>query len=258
MRDSITKEERKVVLITGANNGIGYYLAKSLLEEGNLVAGIDLECDHLKDLMKSFHDTLLVCQTDVTRDEDIQRAIQAILQKWNKIDILINNACLALFSPFDEKSLQEIYKEFEVNYFGYFRMIRLVLPKMKERGSGSIHNVSSGVGITGFPGLTGYSSSKGAIEALSKTLSYEFEKYGITVHTIHPPLKNTKSASPLGIPVEAMEDPVKVGQQLARRIQSKKKTITPNIPTALYLFLARWFPDAIGRLMRKMTENTRI
>ncbi|MCG2589724.1 SDR family NAD(P)-dependent oxidoreductase [Rhodohalobacter sulfatireducens] len=258
MKNNITKEGKVVVVITGANNGIGYYLAKSLLEEGYYVAGLDLECEHLKDLQKSFHDTLLVCQTDVTRDEDIQRAIQSTLQKWNKIDILVNNACLALFSPFDEKSLQEFYKEFEVNYFGYVRMIRLVLPAMKERGRGTIHNVGSGVGITGFNGLTGYSSSKGAIEALSKTLAYELEKYGITVHTIHPPLTNTKSASPLGIPVDAMEDPEKIGRQIACKIQSKKRIITPNILTAFYLFLARRFPDAIGRLMGKMTENKRI
>lgn len=255
MKNIITKGGKEVVVITGANNGIGYYLAKSLLEEGYYVAGLDLECEHLKDLQKSFYDTLLVCQTDVTRDVDIQRAIQSTLQKWNKIDILVNNACLALFSPFDEKSLQEIYKEFEVNYFGYIRMIRLVLPAMKERGRGIIHNVGSGVGITGFQGLTGYSSSKGAIEALSKSLSYELEKYGISVHTIHPPLTNTKSASPLGIPVEAMEDPEKVGRQIARKIQSSKKVITPNILTTFYLFFARQFPNAIGRLMGKLTEN---
>lgn len=136
-------------------------------------------------------------------------------------------------------------------------MIRSVLPAMKEKGRGTIHNVSSGVGITGFTGLTGYSSSKGAIEALSKTLWYELEKYGITVHTIHPPLTNTKSASALGIPVEAMEKPEKIGRQIARKIQSKKRVITPNILTAFYLFFARQFPNAIGRLMGRMTEKVR-
>ena len=207
MRDHFSKEEEEVVVITGANSGIGYYMAKSLLEEGYFVAGLDLECNHLEDLQKSHPDALLICKTDVTRNDEIHQAIQDTLQKWKKIDLLVNNACIAFFSPFEKKTFKEFQKEFDVNYFGYLRMIAAVLPGMKERGEGIIHNVSSGVGITGFPGLAGYTSSKGAIEGLSKTLSYELERFGISVHTMHPPLTNTKSATPLGIPVEVMYPP---------------------------------------------------
>lgn len=255
MRKIINRDEPIVVIVTGANNGIGFYLTKALLEDGYLVAGFDIENNHLSELQKSHPDTIMVCKTDVTKDAEVNSSVQSVLLRWRKIDILVNNACLALFSPFDEKEIEQTRQEFEVNYYGYIRMIAAVLPSMKKRGKGIIHNVSSGVGITGFPGIYGYSSSKGAIEALTLTLSFELEKCGIVVNTVHPPLTNTKSAAPLGIPAEVMEDPSRVGYQLARKILSTKPVITPNFKTAVYLFSARRFPHFIGRLMGKMTEK---
>jgi NAD(P)-dependent dehydrogenase (short-subunit alcohol dehydrogenase family) len=139
----------------------------------------------------------------------------------------------------------------------YARMIKAVLPYMKSQERGIIHNVSSGVGITGFPGIYGYASTKGAIEALTLTLAFEFEKYGISVNTIHPPLTNTKSASQLGIPTQVMADAAKVGQQLAGKILSTTPVVTPNLQTRLYLYLSRRFPGFIGRFIGKMTEKER-
>lgn len=258
MKKTIHRDEPIVVIVTGANNGIGFYLAKALLEDGYLVAGFDVETDHLDELQKAHSNSLLVCKTDVTKDAEVNGSVQSVIQRWGKIDILVNNACLALFSPFDEKEIEQTRREFEVNVFGYIRMIFAVLLSMKDRGGGIIHNVSSGVGITGFPGIYGYSSSKGAIEALTLSLSFEFEKYGIVVNTIHPPLTNTKSAAPLGIPCEVMEDPAKIGRQLAGKILSTKPVVTPNFKTAVYLCFARWFPHFIGRLMSKMTAKQHI
>jgi len=72
---------------------------------------------------------------------------------------------------------------------------------------------------------------------------------------MHPPLTNTKSASPLGIPSQVMADPSDVGRALAKKILSTKWVITPNLQTRIYLFFARRFPHAIGKLMGKMTER---
>jgi NAD(P)-dependent dehydrogenase (short-subunit alcohol dehydrogenase family) len=135
-----------------------------------------------------------------------------VLAKWNFVDILVNNACLCVFKSFIDRSLDRTRAEFEVNYFGAIPMIHAVLPHMKAWGCGIIHNVSSGVGISGFPGISGYVSTKGAIESLTRTLALEFAFFGICVNLMHPPLTNTKSASPLGIPVEMMADPEKVGR----------------------------------------------
>lgn len=243
------------VIITGANNGIGFHMAASLLKDQYRVAVFDLSGENLTEMENRYPRHLLFCRCDVTSDADIKTATDIVLDKWDRIDILVNNACEAIFSPFEMKTLEQTRREFEVNYFGYVRMIAAVLPHMKAREKGIIHNVSSGVGITGFPGLYGYASTKGAIEALSRTLSLEFSHFGISVSTMHPPLTKTKSASPLGVPTEAMAKPSEVGRKLAKKILSTKAAITPDLQTYLFLFIARRYPNAIGKLFSKMAKK---
>lgn len=246
-----------IILITGANNGIGFHLAASLLEMGYCVAGFDLTEENLAALQETYPDHLLFCRCDVTDEAQVAAAVEAVVERWGRIDVLVNNACLAIFKPFEGKTLEETRREFEVNYFGYVRMIAAVLPHMKAQGGGIIHNMGSGVGITGFPGIYGYASTKGAIEALTCTLALELAPYGICVNLMHPPLTNTKSAAPLGIPPQAMADPADVGHRLAKKVLSTKPVITPDLKTAAYLFFARRFPDAVGRLFGKMAERGR-
>ena len=244
-----------VVIVTGADNGIGFHLTASLLGMGYSVAGFDLTGENLAALRETYPHRLLSCRCDVTDEAQVGAAVAAVVERWGRIDVLVNNACLAIFKPFGEKSLEEIRREFEVNYFGYLRLIAAVLPQMKAQGGGIIHNVSSGVGLTGFPGLCGYASTKGAIEALTRTLALELAPCGICVNLMHPPLTNTKSAATLGIPPQAMADPAEVGRRLARKILSTKPVITPDFRTAAYLFFARRFPEVPGRLFNKLAGN---
>ena len=144
------------------------------------------------------------------------------------IDILIYNACLALFIPFEERSLDDTRREFEVNYFGYLNMIHAVLPLMKKQGRGVIHNFSSGVGFTDMPGMTGSTSTKGAIESLTRTLTLEYSSQGITFNVMHPPLTRTKSFSGLGVLPEMMADPNVVGRKLAKQVGKTTPMLTPD------------------------------
>jgi len=246
-----------VVIITGAGNGIGFFLARSLLEDGFRVAALDVSGENLVPLRETYAELLRYHQCDVTDTAQVKAAVDSVIAEWDAIDILVNNACLAVFSPFEQRNPDDFRREMEVNYFGYLRMIWAVLPHMKARGQGIIHNVSSSVGITGFPGVSGYASSKGAIEAMTRTLAIELEPLGITVNLIHPPLTHTKSAAPLGVPPQAMEDAVHVGRKLARKIQSTSTIITPDFKTAAGLFVTRHFPRAMGRLMGKMAQRAR-
>ncbi|MGD0695262.1 MAG: SDR family NAD(P)-dependent oxidoreductase [Terriglobia bacterium] len=246
-----------VVLVTGANKGIGFHLARSLLEDGFRVAAFDLSVENLAALRAAYPDHLRVYRCDVTDGVQVSASVESLLREWGAIDILVNNACRAVFARLDQRTLDDTRTEFEVNFFGYLQMIRAVLPQMKAQGKGIIHNVSSSVGITGFPGLTGYASTKGAIEALTRTLALELAPYGITVNLVHPPLTNTESAAPLGVPAQAMEDPARVGRKLARKIQSTKPIITPDFKTAMALFLARHFPVSMGRLLAKMAGRAK-
>jgi NAD(P)-dependent dehydrogenase (short-subunit alcohol dehydrogenase family) len=246
-----------VVVITGANNGIGFRMAQALLGDGYRVAGCDLGVENLAQLQAAYPERLLAQRCDVTDDVQVRAAVESAIQRWGQIDILVNNACLALFTPFEQKTMEEVRQEFEVNYFGYLRMIRAVVPHMKARGAGLIHNVSSGVGITGFPGLSGYTSTKGAVEALTRTLALELARDGIHVNLMHPPLTKTKSAAPLGLPPEVMDDPARVGRGLARQIRSTQPVIASDLRTAIYLFFAYRYPEALGGLFAKLTDAQR-
>lgn len=230
-----------VVVITGANAGIGLALARALNSDGFRVACLDLSGQNLLGLK--------FLQCDVTNEVQVEASVAAVLAEWGQIDILVNNACLAIFAPFDSKRLEDTRREFEVNYFGYINLIKAVLPHMKSRCHGIIHNVGSTVGISGFPGISGYASTKGAIEALTRTLAIELAPYGIVVNLIHPPLTRTSSSAPLGIPTRFMADPTIVGRKLATKIGSHRKIITPSIAESTGVFMTRLMPAAMGRFL---------
>jgi len=244
-----------VVIITGANNGIGYYITKSLLENEFRVAGFDLSGENLSALHSRYPARIRYYCCDVTDETLVNRAVVSVIREWHRIDILVNNACFVIFKPFEQKSLDYTRKEFEVNYFGYLKMIKAVLPHMNAQGYGIIHNISSGISFTGFPGIYGYASTKGAIESLTRTLAIELDPFGIAVNLLHPPLTNTKSAASLGIPVQMMRGPADVGHRLAGRIWSTKTNITPDFKTALGLFANRHLSGAIGKLLTKMVRK---
>lgn len=246
-----------IIVVTGANNGIGFHMSKTLLEDGYYVAALDISGENLTPLKSIYSERLVVLDCDVTDNARVKDTISLIVEKWGQVDVLVNNACLAIFRPFERKPLEETRREFEVNYFGCVNTIAAVLPYMKARRKGIIHNVSSGVGITGFPGIYGYASTKGAIESLTRTLALEFEKDGICVNLMHPPLTNTKSASPLGIPVQAMDNPARVGCKLAKQILSTKPVVASDFRTTVYLFFAYRYPKMLGKLLAKLTENAR-
>lgn len=242
--------QRRVVVVTGANNGIGLGLMTALAVAGVVAVGLDLSTDNLTS------QPAIVC--DVTDTSQVEASVAAIIARHGRIDVLVNNACLAVFAPFEERSVDDTRRELEVNYFGYVNMIRAVLPHMRSAGGGVIHNISSTVGTTGFAGISGYASSKGAIEALTRCLALELREYGIAVNLIHPPLTRTASAAPLGVPPQFMDDPQRVGARLAPHIGSRRSLVTPGVAVALGVFMARLFPTAMGRLMSDRAAAARV
>ena len=242
----------RTILITGANSGIGLALTRSLLDTGDRVAALDLS---LKNLPRTPSLFTFVC--DVTDPERVQAVVDEVAHQWGGVDILINNACLALFTPFDERTLDDIRREFEVNYFGYLNLIRAVLPGMKKQGHGIIHNFSSGVGFTGMPGMTGYTSTKGAIEALTRTLALEYAQSGIIFNVVHPPLTRTNSAAGFGVPPEMMADPRTVGRELAKLVGKTRPMLAAGFVTNLQLWMSYHLRVPMGRLMSMLSDKAR-
>ncbi|MFC7070794.1 SDR family NAD(P)-dependent oxidoreductase [Halobaculum lipolyticum] len=235
-----------VVVLTGGNEGIGRAMAATLLADGRRVAVLDVADDGLADLREAYPDRLRYHECDVTVDDDVTAAVGAVIDEWDRIDVLVNNAAVFSFGPFAELTLDDARREFDTNVFGYMRTIRAVLPRMRAQGGGRIHNVSSGAGIVGHPGLSGYAATKGAIEAFTRSIRQELAPEGIAVTLMHPSLANTRSAAAVGYPAAATNDPADVGRGLARRIGSTDRTIYADWGARIGIPLVRLVP-AIAR-----------
>ncbi len=134
-------------------------------------------------------------------------------------------------------------REFEVNFFGYQRLIRAVLPHMQAQGFGIIHNMGSGTADTGHPGLSGYSATKGAIKALVRSLQLELRHTDVSCTLMIPPSTNTQMTADLEYPEWMTVDPEEVGRNLADKIHSTRPVITPDMTTRIGLSLTRRFPS---------------
>ena len=249
-----TSEAGRVVVVTGANEGIGYHLLTALLEDGYRVAGLDVDVEHLRSLREARPDRVHVGECDVTDDGEVRTAVGGVLNRWRRIDVVVNNAAIFAFAPFEEQTLADTRREFEVNYFGYVRTIRAVLPHMRARGGGIVHNVSSGVGLVGHPGLSGYASTKGAVEALTRSLRLELQHEDVWCTVMHPPLTNTRSAAALGYPASLLRDPADVGRKLAGKIESTGPVVAADWQTKMGLSLARRFPWLVRRGTRRFVN----
>lgn len=246
---------KEVILITGANQGIGYYLVRQLLEDGNYVSVLDIEVNHLIDLKKQFPNQLLYTLTNICNQEDIHKGVLETMKKFERIDIAIQNACLCTFDSEEESDLSLYQKVMDTNYFGCLRLCKEVLPIMKKQNKGKIIFTSSGVGVTGFGNISPYASSKGAIESLAKCLAIENQDKNITFHLFHPPLTQTNSSSGLPIPKEFMASAKKVGVGLAKHINSNRFVICHSLSQSIQMKLCYRHPLYMGRMMWKMTNR---
>lgn len=178
--------KNKVWFITGSSTGFGRLLAEEVLELGYKVVATARNTDTVKDLEEKYPERALALRLDVTKDEDVESSVEKTLERFGAIDVLVNNAGYGLGGGIEEPSMEQIRNQYETNIFGVIRMMRKVLPLMREQKSGHILNLSSVVGITSFASIGYYSSTKFAVESLSEALSKEVEHLGIKVTLIEP------------------------------------------------------------------------
>ena len=243
------------IIITGANQGIGYYFTEQALKDGNKVAVLDIETNNLKNLARAFPKQLLYYNADVCDDTQIKSAVKEIIASFHSIEIAIHNACCCTFDSEYNTDLNTYKQVFNVNYYGGLRLVKSVLPYMQAQKTGKIFFTSSGVGVTGFIGISPYASTKGALESLAKCLNIEYASDGISFHIIHPPLTRTKSASPLPVPDEFMADPRKVGYGIAKHIFSKRFIVCHSFGQKFQTLVCYLCPIKMGKLMSKMAAR---
>jgi NAD(P)-dependent dehydrogenase (short-subunit alcohol dehydrogenase family) len=186
--------QQKTVLITGSSSGLGNSLSRYLLEKGFRVFAtmrtIEGKNAQAASALREFSDAhgyaLELLELDVSDAESVRGTVAGVLSKAGKIDILINNAGIGGVGYTEAFSTEQFIQTFDVNVFGIQRMMREVLPLMRQAGSGLVINISSTMGRLVIPFAAAYTASKYALEALAESYHYELSPLGIDVSIVEP------------------------------------------------------------------------
>ncbi|MBK8608764.1 MAG: oxidoreductase [Chitinophagaceae bacterium] len=176
----------KVWFITGCSTGFGRNIATEALQQGNKVAVTARNPDDVKDLVTGFPETAFAIKLDVTNAEQVTEAVKLAVEKFGRIDVLVNNAGIGYFGAIEESEEAEYRRMFEINFFGLAAVTHAVLPTMRAQRSGHIVNISSVGGLVAFPGVGFYNASKFAVTGYSEALAKEVAPLGIHVTVVAP------------------------------------------------------------------------
>ncbi|RMW38723.1 MAG: SDR family oxidoreductase [Nitrosopumilus sp.] len=186
--------KNKTVLITGASSGIGKQTAIEFAKLGAnliLVARRKEKLDELANELEKFNVTTFVCQCDVSEKSQVEEMSKAVLEKFDSIDVLVNNAGFAIYGSVKDLSVDEIESQMETNYFGMMYCIKNFLPSMLEKKSGHIVNVASVAASFGLPGIASYCASKFAMLGFSEGLKHELHGTGVGITVVSPIMVRT-------------------------------------------------------------------
>jgi len=177
--------EGKVLLITGAGRGMGTHIAKAALEVGYRVVATGRNTDKVAEAVGA-SENLLVVKLDVTNPSDAESAVKAVVDRFGRVDVLVNNAGNFYAGFFEEISPENFRAQIETNLFGPVTVTRAVLPVMRRQRSGLIVQISSTAGISGQEFVSAYAASKFAVEGWIESLTSEVAPFGIRTMLVEP------------------------------------------------------------------------
>lgn len=192
-------EDNKVALVTGGTRGIGRKIAEKFAENGyNLVlnyvsSNVDLEV--IKEAFKKYNNSVLILKADVSKYEECENLVKEAINKFGKVDVLVNNAGITKDGLIAMMKEENFSKVIDVNLKGTFNMCRNLVPYMMKNKSGNIVNISSVVGIVGNAGQSNYAASKAGILGFSKALAKELAGRNIRVNAVAPGFIDTDMTS---------------------------------------------------------------
>lgn len=197
----------KTWFITGASRGFGLRIARLALAQGDAVVATARRADAVTQALGE-HPNLLAVPLDVTDEDQARAAAAAAIERFGKIDVLLNNAGFGLLGAVEEATAEEVERVYRTNVFGLLAVTRAVLPYMRAARSGRILNISSIGGYRGAPGFGVYASTKFAVEGLSEALHGELAPLGIHVTVVEPGYFRTDflDASSLTVSPHAIAD----------------------------------------------------
>ncbi|MBN4910331.1 MULTISPECIES: glucose 1-dehydrogenase [Staphylococcaceae] len=184
------KLQDKVVVITGGAQGMGKLHAKKAIAEGAKVVITDINDELGQKTANSLGDDVLFIKHDVSKETDWNHVIQEVMNKWNRIDVLVNNAGITYNKTIDQISLEDYMKIVNINQVSVFLGIKTVSKIMKNQKQGSIINISSMNGLVG--GAIGYTDTKFAVRGMTKAAAKELSPYNIRVNSVHPGVIKTQ------------------------------------------------------------------
>ncbi|MCU4181027.1 SDR family oxidoreductase [Bosea sp. BH3] len=177
----------KTALVTGAAQGFGFGIAETFAREGARVAVLDLNGDKAKEAAKAIGRRAFAVTCDVGKAKSVDKAVEKILAKVGRLDIVVNNAGTTHRNkPMTEVTEEEFDRVFAVNVKSIYLMARATIPHFREHGGGVILNIGSTAGLRPRPGLTWYNGSKGAANLISQSMAVELAPDKIRVNAIAP------------------------------------------------------------------------
>ena len=228
--------KNKVVIITGARRGMGRSHALKLAEAGAKVVVADIskeDCQKVADEIQKNKGEAISVKCDVSKKEEVENMVGQAIDKWGKVDVLVNNAGVIKFKPFIELTEEEWDRTLDVNLKGYFLCAQAAAKEMIKKKSGIIINIASvemGQVGNGMPNIIDYCASKGGVVAMTEALTVELAPYNIRVNAISPGAIETPMSE------AAKEDPQLLEQVLAKI--PMRRMGKPEEVSNLVLFLA--------------------
>jgi len=187
--------EKKVILVTGAGRGMGVDIARAALDAGHQVAATARNADKVTQALGE-HEDLLALALDVTDPAGVQTAVDAAVEHFGRIDVLINNAGNFYAGFFEETTPEDFRAQVETNLFGPLNVTRAVLPVLRAQRSGVVVTISSTAGLVGGEFCTAYAASKFAVEGFMESLAPEVAPFGISTMVVEPGFFRTDLLTP--------------------------------------------------------------
>jgi NAD(P)-dependent dehydrogenase (short-subunit alcohol dehydrogenase family) len=226
--------EGKRAIVTGAGAGIGRAIALRLSNEGAWVALADLDEQTAQEVAGEIEGKTLVRRTNVTRAEEVEALVRSVIEEWDDLDVMVNNAGVGVAATAPDTSEEDWDCQMAVNLKGTFYGIKYAVPAMRNSGGGSIINMSSIAALVGIPDRAAYCAAKGGILALTRAAAIDHVSEGIRVNCIAPGTVETPWIDRI---TAGYDDPEEARARMQAR-QPHSRFVTPEEIAAMAAYLA--------------------
>jgi 3-dehydrosphinganine reductase len=252
----------QVALITGGSSGIGLALAKELAQAGTnlcLLARDETKLQQAKELVSESkvngEQQITTLSCDITNYESLQSTLDTFIETQGLPDLVINSAGVTYPGYFQELDVDIFHWLMDINYYGTLHVLKIIVPKMIERGSGTLVNISSQAGFVGVFGYSGYGASKYAVRGLSDVLRAELKPLGIRVSVIFPPDTQTPQLE-FEEPLKPFETKEIAGSSKALSAEIVAQDILKNVRKGKYVIIPGFEGKIFYRLINLLGNLT--